>query len=146
MNTIPKIQRYYPHAKFHACSLYASKRYHYSFICRRYKISKASLMRWMNRFDGSKESLLNKSHRPLSPHPNAHTITEISWINNYLRRNPRISMIELHTKLRLNRGYSRHPSSLFRFLRKQGFYKPQLKEKNSYKPKPYDTPTILGIK
>ena len=31
-------------------------------------------------------------------------------------------MIELYTKL-LDRGYARHPSSLFRYLQKQGFYK-----------------------
>ena len=149
MNTISKTQRYYPHellTKFHACKLYATKRYSISFICRRYKISKSSLMRWMNRFDGSKLSLVDHSHKPLSPHPNAHTPTEISWISNYLRRNPHISMIELYTKLRIHRGYTRHPASLFRFLRKQGYYQPQQKKKSSYKPKSYDTPTHIGVK
>ena len=100
----------------------------------------------MKRFNGSKESLIDKPHTPLSSHPNAHTKLEISWINNYLRRNPHISMIELYTKLSLHCGYSRHPASLFRFLRKQGFYKPQKITKEPYKPKPYDTPTRLGIK
>lgn len=51
-----------------------------------------------------KESLMDKSHRPHSRHPNSHTDTEIKWINNYLGRSPRISMIELYTKLRINRG------------------------------------------
>ena len=34
-----------------------------SFICRRYKVSKASLMRWNKRYDGTKESLMEKSHK-----------------------------------------------------------------------------------
>ena len=37
-----------------------------SFICRRYKVSKASLMRWNKRYDGTKESLIDKSHKPHS--------------------------------------------------------------------------------
>ncbi|MDE8098991.1 DDE-type integrase/transposase/recombinase [Erysipelothrix rhusiopathiae] len=142
-------QRYLPHeviTRFHACKLYDTKRYSISFVCRRYKISKASLMRWMNRYDGTKESLIDKSHRPHSKHPNSHTDTEIKWINNYLRRNPNISMIELYTKLRINRGYSRNPASLFRFLRKQGYYKKEKPKKKPYKPQPYDTPTKLGVK
>ena len=132
MTTIPNNQRYLPHdlnTKYHSCKLYATKQYSVAFICRRYKISKSSLMRWMKRYEGSKESLIDRSHKPLSKHPTAHTDEEITWINNYIRRNPNIPMIELYTKLRINRGYSRHPASLFRFLRKRGFY--ASKEKKS---------------
>ncbi len=44
-----------------------------------------------------------------------------------------------------NIGYSRHAASLFRVLRKMGFYVD--KEKHTkYVPKPYDTPTNIGIK
>lgn len=149
MSTLSQTQRYLPHdlnTKFHACKNYSNKTYSLCETLRRYKISKASLMRWMKRFDGSKQSLINRSHRPLTPHPNAHTDEEKLWIKNYLRRNPSISMIELYTKLRINRGYSRHPASLFRFLRRQGYYEPQQKLKKSYKPKPYDTPQQCGIK
>ena len=79
-------------------------------------------MRWNKKFDGTKESLIDKSHRPLSPHPNAHTEQELKWIENYLRRNPHISMCELYGKLRVEKGYSRNASSLFRVLRKMGIY------------------------
>ena len=65
-------------------------------------------MRWNRRFDGSIESLMDKSHRPLSKHPNSHTHTEIYWIKNLIRRNPNISLIELYAKLKLNKGYTRH--------------------------------------
>lgn len=149
MTTIPNNQRYLPHdlnTKYHSCKLYATKQYSVAFICRRYKISKSSLMRWMKRYDGSKESLIDRSHKPLSKHPTAHTDEEITWINNYIRRNPNIPMIELYTKLRINRGYSRHPASLFRFLRKRGFYASKDKKSDVYKPKPYKTPENIGVK
>ena len=127
MNTITHSQRYLPHeinTKFYAVKLYRSG-VGVSFVCRRYHISKSSLLRWNKKFDGTKESLLDKSHKPLSKHPNAHTDKELKWIRDYHRRNPKISVCELYGKLRANKGYSRHPGSLYRI---------------------YDTPTELGIK
>ena len=79
MTIISQTQRYIPHelkTKYYAVKLYRNG-YPVSFVCRRYKISKASLMRWNKKFDGSKESLIDKSHRPLTPHPNSHTEEEI---------------------------------------------------------------------
>ncbi len=147
MTSISHSQRYLPHeltTKYYATKLYRSG-YSVSFVCRRYKISKSSLMRWNRKFDGPKESLVDKSHRPISKHPNAHTDTEIKWIKNLIRRNPHISMSELYGKLRTEYGYSRHAASLFRLLRKIGFYVD--KEKHTkYVPKTYDTPTNIGIK
>ena len=102
-------------------------------------------MRWNKKFDGTKESLLDKSHHPLSPHPNDHTEQELKWIENYLRRNPHISMCELYGKLRVEKGYSRNASSLFRVLRKMGIYVNKEK-KERYTPKKYDTPSNIGIK
>lgn len=149
MNSISQNVRYLPHdlnTKFYAVSMYRNGAPS-SFVCRKYHISKSSLSRWNRKFDGTKESLIDKSHRPLSNHPNSHTDLEIKWIKDYLRRNPHITLCELWYKLKLNKGYSRHPASLYRFLKKIGFYN-QLNIKNTskYKPKPYDTPTHLGIK
>ena len=147
MTSITQNQRYLPHelnTKYYATKLYRSG-YSISFVCRRYKISKSSLMRWNRKFDGTKQSLVDKSHKPISKHPNSHNDTEILWIKNLIRRNPHISMSELYGKLRTDYGYSRHAASLFRFLRKMGFYVD--KEKHTkYVPKPYDTPTNIGIK
>ena len=72
----------------------------------------------MKKFDGTKESLIDRSHRPLSKHPNAHTDEEIKWIKDYTRRNPHITLPELYGKLRTEKGYSRHACSLFRIIRK----------------------------
>lgn len=147
MTSISQTNRYIPHeinTRYYAVKLFKSG-YPYSFVCRRYKISKSSLMRWSKRFDGTKESLIDKSHRPHTPHPNSHTNEELKWIKDYLRRNPHISMSELYGKLRTERGYSRHACSLFRVMRKMGYFVDKEKHEK-YIPKPYDTPTKLGIK
>ena len=112
MNSITHSQRYLPHTietRFYAVKLYRSG-CSVRFVCRRYHISKASLMRWNKKFDGTRQSLADGSHRPLSPHPNAHTPTELKWISNLHRRNPHISICEMYGKLRSQKGYSRHPA------------------------------------
>ena len=141
-------QRYIPHTldtRLAAVKTYRNNN-SINFICRRYKISKASLMRWNKKYDGTKESLMDKSHKPYSQHPNSHTSEELSWIKNLIKRNPNISMIELYAKLKFNKGYKRHPCSLFRILRKLAFYKNIEKKAKPYIPKPYNTPKTLGEK
>lgn len=148
MSSVTYIQRYLPHdlsTKFHAVKLYRSCK-DVRYVCRRYKISKSSLMRWNKRFDGTKASLLGKSHRPKTQHPNAHTEQELKWIRDYHRRTPSITVCELYGKLRTERGYSRHPGSLYRVFVRLGYRKAVQSTKKAYKPKPYDTPTKLGIK
>ena len=92
MNSIAQNKRYCPHqitTREHSVKLYRQTK-DIEFVCRRYHISKASLMRWNKRYDGTRESLADKSHRPQSKHPNAHTEEECKWIKNYHRRNPNI--------------------------------------------------------
>ncbi|MDR2047190.1 MAG: DDE-type integrase/transposase/recombinase [Clostridiales bacterium] len=117
------------------------------FVRHRYHCSERSLWRWKSKYDGTLESLENKSKRPHTPHPNAHTCEEIKRIQDLLRRNPHIGLNELYGKLRLHYSYSRNPATLYRFLRKHDYYKDTRKErKPPYKPKPYDTPLRLGEK
>ena len=109
MNSITHSQRYLPHTidtRFYAVKLYRSG-CSVQFVCRRYHISKASLMRWNKRFDGTRDSLKDKSHKPITPHPNAHTETELKWIIDLHRRNPHISVCEMYGKLRSQKGYNR---------------------------------------
>ena len=138
---------HYPHSlntKYYAVLLYRNGN-PISFVCRRYKCSKASLMRWNKKFNGTKESLTDKSHKPLSPHPKAHTKQELYWIKNYIRRNPTISLCELYGKLRTEKGYSRHACSLFRIVRKLK-YKVNTEHHSKYIPRKYNTPTNIGMK
>jgi hypothetical protein len=57
-------------------------------------------MRWKKVYDCTIESLMDKSRRPHTPHPNSHTTEEIEKIKNLVRRNPKIGLTELYTKLR----------------------------------------------
>ena len=148
MDSISQVKRYLPHeitTKIGAVRLYRKTK-DIGFVCRRYHISKASLMRWNKRYDGTKESLMAKSHRPHTPHPNAHTDEELKWIRDYHRRNPNISVCELYGKLRREKSYTRHPGSLYRVFVRLGYRKetPSTKEKSKHNGK-YDTPTELGI-
>ena len=116
-------------------------------ICRKYHISRASLWRWNKLYDGTKEYLMDKSHRTLSQHPNAHTNNEIRHIRNYCRRNPNISLCELWYKLKINRGYTRNITSLQRLLKRLGIkYNKFDKKVKKYIPKPYHTPKNIGEK
>ena len=148
MNTITHSQRYLPHelnTKYYAVKLYRTG-VGVSFVCRRYKISKSSLLRWNKKFDDTKESLVDKSHRSLSKHPNAHTDEELKWIQNLYRRNPNISICEMYGKLRTNKGYSRHPGSLYRVYRRLGYSSAAPSTKKKRINQPYDTPTEIGVK
>ena len=90
-------------------------------MVRRYYISKASLMGWNKQYHGTRESLLPKSDRPHSWHPNAHTEKELNRIRNYHRRSPNISICELYGKLLQEKAYSRHPDSLYRVFVRLGY-------------------------
>ncbi|GAB7568652.1 hypothetical protein MUSASHINO07_12020 [Gemella sp. Musashino-2025] len=57
---------------------------------------------------------MDKSHKP-------HSQEEITWIKNYIKRNPNISMIELYAKLKFNKGYKKHPCSLCTDPKKSNF-------------------------
>ena len=116
-------------------------------ICRKYHISRSSLWRWNKLFDGTKESLMDKSHRPLSKHPNAHTNNEIRHIRNYCKRNPNISLCELWYKLKINKGYTRNITSLYRLLKRLNIkYNKSEKQIKKYIPKFYYTPKNIGVK
>lgn len=144
-----KNKRYLPHdlnTKYYVVISYRNGNSS-NYVCKKYHISKSSLSRWNRKFDGTKESLIDKSHRPISKHPNSHTDLEIKWINDYIRRNPNITLCELWYKLNLNKGYTRHPGSLYRFLKKMGFYqKLNITNTSKYTPKKYDTPKNIGEK
>ena len=89
---------------------------------------------------------MDKSQKPHSQHPNAHTAEELAWIKNLIKRKPNISMIELYAKLKFNKNYNRHSCSLFRILRKLVFYKDAEKKAKPHIPKPYNTPKTFGEK
>lgn len=141
--------RYLPHelkTRLHAVETYRNGN-SIEYVCRKYHISRTSLWRWNKKYNGTPESLMDGSHRPKSKHPNAHTDEEVKWIKAFIKRNPHITLCELWIKLKRNKGYSRHIVSLYRLLRRIGFYNQVLISGTSKKQiKHYQTPKQLGIK
>ena len=142
-------KRYCPHqiqTKIKSVELFR-KTHDVDYVIRKYHISRASLYRRNKQYDGTRESLENKSHKPKTPHPNAHTEQELKWIRDYYRRNPNISICELYGKLREDKAYSRHPGSLYRVFIRLGLRKkPESTKKKSRHLGEYDTPMRLGEK
>ena len=143
------IKRYLPHkikTRENAVKMYRNCN-DIGYVCRKYHISRTSLWRWNKKYDGSKESLEDKSHRPLSKHPKEHTETEIKWIKDLIKRNPHITLNEIWYKLKINKGYTRKPASLYRVLRKIGYYNnPEIKGTSKKHNQKYHTPTEIGKK
>ena len=107
----------------------------------KYKTNRQYIYRWKQRYDGSWDSLRDRSRRPLH-HPNQHTPQEISLISHMRRRNPNAGLVIFWVKL-MQRGYSRSISGLYRFLRKQKMM--AVKPTNpKYVPKPYEQMLFPG--
>lgn len=119
---------------------YANK-YGVSKAAVKYKTNRQYIYRWKRRYDGSIESLRDRSRRP-HHHPNQHTPAEIKLISDMRRRNPDAGLVVFWVKL-MRRGYSRSIPGLYRFLRKRGImavHPPNPK----YIPKPYEQMTYPG--
>ena len=112
-----------------------SEKYGVTKAAREYKVSRQYVYRWKNRYDGTLQSLADRTHRPLH-HPNQHTEEEIELIKNMRRRNPNAGLVVFWVKLR-QKGYTRSITGLYRMLRKLGESRQTLPNPK-YIPKPYE--------
>ena len=71
----------------------------------RYKVNRQYVYRWRKRYDGTLQSLADKSHRP-HHHPNEHTSEELKLIADMRKRNINAGLVVFWVKLR-QRGYTR---------------------------------------
>lgn len=107
----------------------------------RYKINRQYIYRWLKRYDGTLQSLADKSHRP-HHHPNQHTEEELKLIKDMRRRNPNAGLVVFWVKL-MQRGYTRSITGLYRVLKRTG--EMAVKPKNpKYIPKPYEKMCFPG--
>ena len=81
----------------------------------RYKVNRQYVYRWLKRYDGTLQSLADKSHRP-HHHPNQHNPEELKLIADLRKRNSH-GLVVFWVKLR-QRGYSRSVTGLYRVLRR----------------------------
>ena len=101
----------------------------------RYNTNRQYIYRWRKRYDGTLQSLADRSHLPYH-HPNQHQPEEIKLIDNMRRRNPNTGLVVFWVKLR-QRGYTCSISGLYRFLQKRGQMAVKLPNPK-YIPKPYE--------
>jgi transposase InsO family protein len=101
----------------------------------KYRTNRQYIYRWRKRYDGTLQSLADRSRRPHS-HPNQHTPEELKLIADMRKRNMEAGLVVFWVKL-MQRGYTRSITGLYRVLRRQG----QMAVKPSnpkYVPKPYE--------
>jgi len=129
MNTITQDMR------FRQALIEYSLKYGVTKAAIRYKTNRQYIYRWRKRYDGSLQSLAEKSHRP-HHHPNEHTAEELKLIADMRKRNMESGLVVFWVKLR-QRGYTRSITGLYRVLRRQG--QMAVKPPNpKYIPKPYE--------
>lgn len=102
----------------------------------KFKMHRKTIYRWRERYDGTAESLKNKSRRPHS-HPNEHTQEEIKLIKDYKNKNKDTGLVVLWIKLQ-RAGYTRTITSLYRVMQRIGIYNKTPSKKKEYEPKQYE--------
>lgn len=105
-------------------------------------VSRMSVYRWMKRYDGTVESLYEKSHRPHS-HPNQQTVEEYKLIKKVWSHNKQLGLVCLHMVLEDKHEYVRCVSSLYRAMRKMEIGRKKQRKKKHVS-LPYDTPKVAG--
>ena len=129
MNTITQTMRFRQ-----ALILYA-KKHGVTKAAIRYRTNRQYIYRWMKRYDGTLQSLADRSHRPHF-HPDQHTEEELTLIRNMRQRNPNTGLVVLWVKLR-QKGYTRSISGLYRVLIRSGQMAVKIPNPK-YIPKPYE--------
>ena len=108
----------------------------------KFKMHRKTIYRWREKYDGTAQSLKNKSRRP-HRHPNEHTEKEIKLIKDYKYKNKDTGLVVLWVKLR-GAGYTRTITSLYRVMQRIGIYSKVPSKKKEYEPKPYQQMTYPG--
>ena len=108
----------------------------------KFRMHRKTIYRWRERYDGTAQSLKNKSRRPHG-HPNEHTQEEIKLIKDYKYKNKDTGLVVLWIKLQ-RAGYTRTITSLYRVMQRIGIYNNAPRKKKEYEPKPYEQMTYPG--
>lgn len=109
---------------------------------RLFKVHRQSIHRWIAKYDGTLESLVDKSSRP-HHHPNEHSEKEKRMVLRVQSHNKRLGLVCLWQHLKANHNYTRRVSSLYRLLRREGIIPPPGRQRK-HKSKPYEQMQIPG--
>ena len=110
----------------------------------RYKISRKTLYKWLKRYDGTWQSLVEQSRRPHSS-PRAHTAEEIRQIRRLAKKHNWEDLILAYQEMREKYGYMRSYGGFKRIVSKLKAAKGNKKRKGR-KNKPYQRAEYPGQK
>jgi len=103
-----------------------------------------TIYRWISRYDGSIESLKDKSRKPKS-HPRQHTAEEIELIKRYKANNKETGLVVFWVKLR-QAGYKRTVQGLYHVMQGLGIYKKAPSKRKESQPNEWISGTYPGEK
>ena len=109
----------------------------------RFKISRKTIYKWKNRYDGTLESLEDRSHRPHNS-PKAHSEKELKLIRRLAKKHNWTDLILIYQELKERYNYQRSYGGLKQVIAKMK--KNKAKKKNKKKPKPYKRAAYIGQK
>jgi len=111
-----------------------SKKRGQSKASRQYGVSLSSIKRWNKRYDGTWQSLLERSHRPKS-HPAQHTAEEEKNIHTvFADKYERYGFDGVYDELVDNYGYTRSAGGLHHALKRMGLLRQKKPKKKGRKP------------
>ena len=110
----------------------------------RFRVSRKTVYKWKNRYDGTIESLEDRSHRPHNI-PKAHSEKELKLIRRLAKKHKWTDLILVYQELKEKHNYTRSYGGLKRVIYKMKAQKPK-KRKNKRKPKPYKRADYIGQK
>lgn len=106
--------------------------------CRRHRVSRQYYYKWKARYDGTLDSLLDRSRRPQS-HPRQLTCAEAALVERVARQHKTRGLYHLHYLLVTQHGFRRSVGAVYKALKRAGFYAPR-KRKRRRKYKRYEQP------
>ena len=112
-----------------------SHKYGVTNAARHFGENRRTIYRWIKRYNGTLESLKDKSRRPKS-HPNQHTEEEIKLIKQYKANNKDTGLVVLWVKLR-RAGYTRTIQGLYHAMQRLGIYTKAPSKKKENEPIEY---------
>lgn len=110
----------------------------------RYRVSRKTVYKWLERYDGTLDSLRDKSRRPHRS-PREHTEEELRKIRRRLKRHQWKDLIQAYQELIEKDGYTRSYGGFKRIAAKLREKKPEKKQKTR-KLKPYQRAEYPGQK
>lgn len=110
----------------------------------RYKVSRKTVYKWLSRYDGSIESLEDRSHRPKTS-PRSHTEKELRQIRRRVKKHKWTDLILAYQELIEKDGYTRSYGGFKRAVSRLKGLKPAKKRKKK-KLKPYKRADYPGQK